>query len=821
MQQHPSTWSPSWRTRLVSLVTSTEPGGTCLLAAAPGYGSTTLLRSVAQTSRDCVTFISLRRSADVWAAVGSALGEDSDQPQDVLRALASTGPRWLMLDAPSVGGHAVGHLAEELPSNVRLAIATHRSAIGGPALAGRVMEISEDLLKFRLDEAMELLSELPLDEAEAVWAASDGWLAAMLSALSPLAQTSGDSVRWLNGPGAQRLFLDWFERLSPGMRDFLVATAVLDDLGVEVCNAVTDADDSAVTLATLARDHAFVTQSTTADGLQWRRHRLLTHFLRHRTERTRANAVSHSRAADWYRGCDDVESSMRHLLAAGRTADAAAYLREQEADLFRWGKAAKALDWYQQLPRDAHGTTVQQVLRVAWGYAYSTRLEEAQMWLSRLQSLLHDHPDDGLATPEAAERVDREIRIEGESDVLEAYIAAFNGDVGRMRECSERAIAAFDGGTERDSEQISHLLLVKSLQWSGDLAGARNQLDRLERCGFANDMIRESTLPALSARQLRLEGRIHLAFCVADRARHWIETLGLDPLEMRQVNIASERAAALLERGDVAEAEPLLLAALQAQQDNRRIGDAATTLIELARLRCVSGDAGAGVRDLQQARTLLTRTAPGSALLTSVDAAEARIRISMGDGVRAERLIRGLPRSEERTLLWSRLSLARQGDVRRTLLTLDPSTPRTAAELHLLRGWAMRRRSMRAAEAHLIEAADIAVEHGQGLLLADAGQEVREVAEEAARNHSHDGLLWLLSILAQDSVQPPAVGPALSPGEMRLVTMLPTRDTVAKIASRLNVTENTVKTRMSRLYRKLDVNSRDEAITVARARGLL
>jgi LuxR family maltose regulon positive regulatory protein len=733
-----------------------------------------------------------------------------------------------MIDAPSLdeSDASVIALARSLPSNVRMAIATHRSVLSGPSLSGRVQEISEELLKFRLDEAVELLGhELDLETAERVWDAADGWLAAMLSTLTALARVGDDPARWLHGPGAERLFHDWFEAQGSEAREFLLSTAVLDDLEVGACNAISGRDDSAAMLTSLTREHCFVSSVRGHDDVYWQRHPLLTSFLRRRSSHTRIAIESHSRAADWFREREDVEATMRHLLAAGRTREAGAFLRQHEADLFRWGRSAEALDWYQQLPPSAHGAAVMQVLRVAWGHAYSAQPEQAETWLARLKCLVHDGTteveDDASRYDEAPEQVDREIRLEGETDVLEAYIATFHGDVRRMERASERAIAAFDGSTERDSEQLSHLLLVKGMQWSGDLGRARAHLDLLEHRPFANDMIRESTLASLRSRQARLEGRIHVAYRVADRALHWIEGLGLDPLEMRLVNVTGERAAALLERGDLAAAEPDLLVAFEAQRLTHRTGDAAATLIELARVRFVRGDAGAALRQLQQARAMLSITAPGSPMTALIDAAEARVRIAMGDGVRAERLIRGLPRGDERTLLWSRLSLSRGGDVRRTLVQLEPSTVRGAAELHLLRGWAMRRRGMRMAEAHLIQAADLAVENGLALLLTDVGPQVRDLADEVARRHSHDGLLWLLSVVHEETITPTPVGRALSPGEMRLITMLPTRDSNRKIAERLNVTENTVKTRLRRLYRKLDVGSRDEAIAVARSRGLL
>ena len=814
-----------WRERLVSIVSSTQPGGTCVMASAHGYGASTILGAIPQMTGYSLTRLTMKPGEGPWSALAVALGQPGDaKAETILDVLEARSQCWLVVDDPyGVAHDDLFELAEVLPANARLAIATHRTMLTGPALLGRVLEISEDLLKFRVDEAVELLDGLDLDIAEAVWSAADGWLAAMLSTLTPVAQASGDVVWWLNGPGAQRLFHSWFEEVSDSTRDFLLATAVIDDLEVDICNSVVGRYDSASVLEALTREHAFLSAVADTRTSRWRRHPLLTSFLRQRGEHTLATIESHSRAAEWFRDHDDVESTMRHLLAAGRTEDAGQFLREHEADLFRWGKATTAMEWYGQLPRDALGDAAQRVLRVAWGHAYSAQVEDAEMWLARLRSLVADPPDTDPAASadEVREQSEREVWLEGETDTLEAYIASFPGDAHRMQAAASRAVAAFDAGTDSDSEQLSQLLLVKALQWSGDLSAARNQLHTVEHRRFANDMIRESMLATLKARQLRLEGRIHHAFLVADRARRWIETLRLNPLEMRLVNVTSERAAVLLERGDVAAAQSDLQVALRAQHSQHRSGDAATSLIELARALWVGGDIGATLRYLQQARSLLTLNAPDSPLLSAVDAAEARVRIGMGDGVRAERLVRSLPRGEERTLLWSRLSLARGGDMRRTLLNMEPSTARSAAELHLLRGWAMRRRGMRVAQAHLLEAADLCMDSGQALLLVDAAPEVRALVEEVALRHSHDGLMWLLSIVQQEAVKAAPVSSTLSPGEMRLISMLPTRYTISEIGAQLFVTENTVKTRLRRLYRKLDVNSRDEAISVARDRGLL
>ena len=61
----------------------------------------------------------------------------------------------------------------------------------------------------------------------------------------------------------------------------------------------------------------------------------------------------------------------------------------------------------------------------------------------------------------------------------------------------------------------------------------------------------------------------------------------------------------------------------------------------------------------------------------------------------------------------------------------------------------------------------------------------------------------------------------VSPAELRVLAMLPTHLSLARIARDLCVSTNTVKTHCKSLYRKLDVGSRADAVEAARALGLL
>lgn len=57
--------------------------------------------------------------------------------------------------------------------------------------------------------------------------------------------------------------------------------------------------------------------------------------------------------------------------------------------------------------------------------------------------------------------------------------------------------------------------------------------------------------------------------------------------------------------------------------------------------------------------------------------------------------------------------------------------------------------------------------------------------------------------------------------EMRVLRLLTTTQSLAEIAREIHVSRNTVKSHVRRLYVRLEVGGRTDAVTVARERGLL
>jgi LuxR family maltose regulon positive regulatory protein len=131
----------------------------------------------------------------------------------------------------------------------------------------------------------------------------------------------------------------------------------------------------------------------------------------------------------------------------------------------------------------------------------------------------------------------------------------------------------------------------------------------------------------------------------------------------------------------------------------------------------------------------------------------------------------------------------------------------------------------RAAASAVERALDVA--EPDGALLWFVLHPAPDLLERHARHGTaHAALIAdILSLLAGRRPVPPPAGPPplepLSDSEIRVLRYLPTNLSMRQIAAELYVSHNTVRTHITHLYAKLGTHTRAEAVTRARALGLL
>jgi LuxR family maltose regulon positive regulatory protein len=118
----------------------------------------------------------------------------------------------------------------------------------------------------------------------------------------------------------------------------------------------------------------------------------------------------------------------------------------------------------------------------------------------------------------------------------------------------------------------------------------------------------------------------------------------------------------------------------------------------------------------------------------------------------------------------------------------------------------------------------LATAAGSGLLqtVATTGIEVVELIELEAWRVPDVWMEQLRHFLVPQWVMPVA-GPTecLTEREREVLRLLPSRLTLREVASQLYVSQNTLKFHLRAIYRKLDVDSRTNAVEAARQRGML
>lgn len=841
--------------RVLDLVDSGGPERVVALCAPVGFGSTTAAVHAARR-RSRFAWVSLDildadpsvLAAQIVAAVegsteGAWSGPGSADPLETVlscvEAMGAHGIELLVLDGLDVLMHErtlplIGYLADNVPAGSQLLLTSHAHAralpITGPSENVRVITGRD--LALLPDEALQVIVDcapsIAADLVEEIVSSAAGWIAAARAgALHAMRYPADHADEWVRTEVADQLTAACLERTTPLAVALLVDTAYLDELSPSLCDAVRQTADSGLALAD-AETYGCLIQpaegrlSDRAGDRMWARHPLLTAGLRRRTF-DRDHSGEHRRAAEWYSQRDDVRQTMQHLLAAGDFAEAVTFLGLHESALYETGEASQAASWYRELPAEAWGQRGWHLVRLAWSRALTGDVIGSEVAREQLRSHLAGshavHPE--------------EEALEGETALLSAYAATMRGDPDAMIKGATRAMDLTSAETPMNSRQLAPTLLVKGNLWKGDTAAASMVLAQIDHLAFPSDILRECTLGGQRALVQLAEGRINLAAQTVRRAERWLTSQNLDPESVHQFALMTARSAIRIESGDFESTSDDLSAVSRVALARGYVGDAIEALCWNARGHAVKGDVPEALTAIQESRALMLEHAPSSALVTRIDMQEAVARFLAGDRVRAQRIVQGMPLSAERTLLWARLHTDQQPTgTSRGVAAIPDITPRIAAERQTLLACSAFRRSRRLAEGHLMHVADIAGSHGLATVFVGCPADLLHFAVALGLQSGRDDLASLaqatlnrFGATLQGSSRTSSAGSrkdiAFSAGERELLALLPGRDTNAEIARRLGVSVNTVKTRLSRLYRKLDATSRDDAIARARQRGVI
>ncbi|HET8772382.1 MAG TPA: LuxR C-terminal-related transcriptional regulator [Thermoanaerobaculia bacterium] len=426
------------RERLRNRLASTRGGQVTLVAAAAGWGKSTLLAGWALDAQGRVAWLSLDASDDdprrflnyVIAALrtANAIGEDDrfetlsaerhavrSSATELLNTLALRGgPVSLVLDDyHAIESRAVHDVVQftldHLPPNLHLVLSTRADpplALSRLRARGQLLELRGDDLRFTAEEAKDFLNgamglALEAGDVAELERRTEGWVVGLQMAAISLSGRDGAHAFVQRFSGSNRYVLDYLtdevlDRQPKEVRDFLLRTSILTRLSPGLCDAVLERTDSLAILEQLDAANLFLIPLD--DVRYWYRyHHLFATLLQHHLARAcSAEEIGelHRRACGWYESERMIEPALDHALAGNDVPRAVTIIRQQSLIRMFNGDMAAVARWFERLPQAYIESDVELLLRRSMTLLGDWQLPRAYETILRASQLV----DQGVST---------------------------------------------------------------------------------------------------------------------------------------------------------------------------------------------------------------------------------------------------------------------------------------------------------------------------------------------------------------------------------------------------------------------------------------
>lgn len=530
-------------------------------------------------------------------------------------------------------------LLDHLPSCVHIVMTTREDPqlpLHRLRARGQMTELRAAELRFTASEAATFLNEvmgLGINENEVtiLETRTEGWIAGLqLAALSMRGRD--DLAGFIRAfAGDDRYIVDYLveevlKRQPADVRQFLLQSSVLERMSGSLCDAVTDRNDSTSVLDALERSNLFVVPLD--DKRQWYRyHQLFADVLRtHAMEEAPDQIMGrHRRASEWFEQHTMPADAIRHAFAALDSGRAARLVEMSALRMLGSSEEDLLWSWLEALPDGL--VVAMPVLSTYYGFASfsragldaaEVRFRDAERWLADAEN---KPSGEMMVANGAAMR-----SVPGTIAVGRAYAAGARGDVDGIVSYARQALAIMPEDDDLWSGAASAVLGI-GLWTLGELAAAYRSFDegktRLEKAGFMQFQIVSVHILAdirIAQGRLREAERIYqksLELATRDGASLW-----------GTVDILVGLSELLLEGNELESAGQYL-------QRSKELGDHAGLMdtrhrwhIAMAAIRQAEGDFEGALALLDEAARLYVPGADPD--LRPISALKARVWIAQG-----------------------------------------------------------------------------------------------------------------------------------------------------------------------------------------------
>ena len=792
------------RERLLSLLDAAATQRLTIVVAPAGYGKTVVLEqwATAHTAR-----------VVSWLTITPKHNDPASMAADLQQILARTSATVVLDDFDVLtDAEALDEVAatiEQLPPGRSIILATRAD----PPLRYYRLRLSDDLaevraadLAFAREEAADLLARAcgttpDPTQVDSLVARTDGWAFGLACC--------GDDDRV-----DEFLTTEVLDHQSAEVRRFLLSTSALERMTGSLCDFATDGRRSHAFLDELERTGAFVVPPHASHP--WFTYHPMFRALLRRQCRIEDAAVESDvlhRAAEWHLARGEIEDGVRCLVEAGARDEVVEAAFTYGPAMLDRQRGAEVAGWLESVAPDPAEN-------------------DARVSLVEAASLLFGDGDTTAARRALDEIGQGSALSVGEhvvADLLRAIAALFDGADSHAAAAASRVLDRV--GVVDDAELPNLLgltgtcvdvtagaLVARGVAglYAGDLSLARQDFEGVAE--EAHGRWRASALGSLALAEAWC-GNLTKGEELAGRALALADELGHDA----HLRTTALLALALVarERGDLDRAVELL-------EDVERTGGTRRRVVgvwvatERAHLALATDRPVAGRTVLGGPRASLHPSIPDG-VLARRRAAEAQVLLASGDLDAAEEALDfgfGGETSEVRT---ARVLLAlERGDTSGARAVVDgwPEEPHPRGErerrlcVAILDHLEGHEREACAAMADVVAEADAEGDVG---LFEPAGNYALGPARALYRTAPTAFLRNLVDrpMAARQAKPVKGLAEQLTDREYMVLAHLPSRQSNAEIAERMDVSLNTVKTHLKHIYRKLDVVGRSAAVDAA------
>ncbi|KAA9325647.1 LuxR C-terminal-related transcriptional regulator [Adhaeribacter soli] len=306
------------------------------------------------------------------------------------------------------------HFLERLPANIHVVILTRSD----PALPLARLRSQQQLVELRaLDLGFsandihylfnkKLKLKLSSEEVISLHAKTEGWIAGLqLLALS--LQGREDISQFVRDfKGDNRYIMDYLleevlKIQTEDVKEFLLQTAVLEQLSAPLCNSLLNRNDSQAILEALEQNNMFIIPLD-SERKWYRYHHLFARLLKQRLSVRDKEAVTelHKKAADWFKNNAFPFAAIEHSLEAGNPEKSAAYLGEIIEKMWEGGNHSAIMKYGDLLPADLVKKNATLSLFYSWTLIASGQVQKAAPFLIAAEENVRERLKDPTATEE-------------------------------------------------------------------------------------------------------------------------------------------------------------------------------------------------------------------------------------------------------------------------------------------------------------------------------------------------------------------------------------------------------------------------------------